>query len=329
MHARAERVARPVFERQGRDRRQLRALRAPPPRPPRRGAGRVRLAQPPLARLRGQLRPRTAASPTTATRSSCSTAWPSRCTPPSSASACASASTARSASSCPAWPTSCAGCSRTPPTRASCATASPRAGRSTSWSRRPRSTTSPGPTAPPVVAADRPRRPGPYEPEPLREWRRGVGAGRVRRGGRQGARRRSASTCPAVIDGERGAHRGARSRRSTRPRSTGVVATSASCTAADADAAVAAARGGGAGVAARRRPSSGPAVLFRAADWMRERRDELAALEVLRGGQAVGPGRRRRLRGDRLLRVLRPRGAAPRRGRAPSSCSRRRARRTG
>ena len=48
----------PVFEDKAGDRRQLRALRPPAARPPRRGPGRVRLAQPALAGLRRRLRPR-------------------------------------------------------------------------------------------------------------------------------------------------------------------------------------------------------------------------------------------------------------------------------
>ncbi len=64
-----------------------------------------------------------------------------------------------------------------------------------------------------------------------------------------------------------------------------MVATSASCTAADADDAVAAAVGGRAGLASSAAPWSGPALLFRAADWMRERRDELAALQCFEAGK--------------------------------------------
>ncbi len=56
-------------------------------------------------------------------------------------------------------------------------------------------------------------------------------------------------------------------------------------------------------------------MLFRAAEWMRARRTELAALEVFEAGQALARRRRRRLRGHRLLRVLRAGGDPPRRGR--------------
>ena len=323
---------------QGGDRRQLRALHPAPPRPPRRGAGRVRIAQPALARLRGQLRPRASGSPTTPSRSSCSTAWPSPCTRPSSASACACASTGPSASSCPAWPTSCAACWRTPPTRASCGTASPRAARSSSsWRRRsstpfraPRRRRRCPPPTPPRPRRTSPSRcasgggvlPGP--PSRSRSTgppRRGCAIRRrVRRGAWAGIavpRSSTASRCArratiTSVDPARFDH---------------VVATSASCTAADADAAVAAAlRAAPAWRAAPAMERAG--VLFRAAEWMRRRRDDLAALAVLRGRQAMGPGRRRRVRGHRLLRVLRPRGAPARRRAPPTSCSRHLARPT-
>ena len=132
---------------QGGDRRQLRALR--------RGCCTTTTARcaPRSARTTCARSPTpsatagTAACPTTATRCSSSTGWPSPSTPPSSGSVCGCASTARWASWSRGWPTSCAGCWRTPPTRASCATGSPRAAPSTSWSRHPTSTTIPGPTA--------------------------------------------------------------------------------------------------------------------------------------------------------------------------------------
>ena len=46
-------------------------------------------------------------------------------------------------------------------------------------------------------------------------------------------------------------------------------------------------------------------MLFRAAAWMRARRVRARGAPGVRGGQAVGRSRRRRVRGDRLLRVLR------------------------
>ena len=54
------------------------------------------------------------------------------------------------------------------------------------------------------------------------------------------------------------------------------------------------------------------AVLHRAADILRSRRLELTALAVRESRQALGRGRRRRRRGDRLPRLLRPRRARAR-----------------
>ena len=88
-------------------------------------------------------------------------------------------------------------------TRASCATASPRAARSTSWSRRPRSTRSPGPTEPPVVAADR-SRPTRRRTSPSRcaEWRR-ASARAAFAVAVDTARDGAGLEVPALIDGER------------------------------------------------------------------------------------------------------------------------------
>ena len=69
-----------------------------------------------------------------------STAWPHPSTAPCGTSATARGSTCRSASWCRAWPTSCAGCSRTPPTTASCGCSRPAPARSTACSPRPRAT---------------------------------------------------------------------------------------------------------------------------------------------------------------------------------------------
>ena len=118
--------------------------------------------------------------------------------------------------------------------------------------------------------------PSPYDPEPLREWRRSSARGgfsvavdRVRDG--LGFR------VPAVIAGEQ-VHTAATIVSVDPAQTSVVVATSSSCTAADADAAVAAAVAAAPGW--RRTPASErAALLFRAADWMRQRRDELAALQ--------------------------------------------------
>ena len=134
----------------------------------------------------------------------------------------------------------------------------------------------PGPTEPPVVEETDPHDYDAYDPEPLREWRRtssrvafSVAVDHV--GAQDGL------YVPAVIAGEQ--VRTSASITSVDPAQIDrVVATSASCTAADADAAVAAALA--AAPAWRRAPAEERAgLLFRAAHWMRQRRDEIAALE--------------------------------------------------
>ncbi len=146
------------------------------------------------------------------------------------------------------------------------------------------------PAAERIPEPDPPRRgeptdplsPGPYHHEPHAEFRRApvraafatavAGAGAV-----------PTYDVPGVIDGERVR---------TRDRIDSVdpaqpdrlVAVSASCTASDAEAAV------GAALRAWERWSRVPvpersAVLFRAADWLRRRRDELAALQVFEAGK--------------------------------------------
>ena len=134
----------------------------------------------------------------------------------------------------------------------------------------------PGPTVPPVVEETDASELSPYEPEPLREWRRGsarvafsVAVDKVRDD--------LGIDVPALLAGER--VRTAATITSVDPAQIDrVVATSASCTAADADAAVAAAVE--AAPAWRRAPAAERAgVLFRAAHWMRQRRDQLAALQ--------------------------------------------------
>ncbi|MBW3610303.1 MAG: proline dehydrogenase family protein [Actinobacteria bacterium] len=125
--------------------------------------------------------------------------------------------------------------------------------------------------------------PGEYRPEPVAEWRRpavrarfGLAVERVRS-------RDLGSVLPAAIGG--------------RPVTTAdticsvdpaqpstVVASSARCGPAEADEAVASALGAWPGW--RATPAAERAgVLFRAAAWMRERRDELAALEVFEAGK--------------------------------------------
>jgi RHH-type proline utilization regulon transcriptional repressor/proline dehydrogenase/delta 1-pyrroline-5-carboxylate dehydrogenase len=119
--------------------------------------------------------------------------------------------------------------------------------------------------------------PEPYEPEPVREWRRkapreAFGAAVERAGGAD------VLDVPAVIGGER--VRTTATIDSVDPgRPDRVVARAAACGAAEADAAVEAAVARR--EAWRRTPATERAgVLFRAAAWMRGRRDELAALQV-------------------------------------------------
>jgi RHH-type proline utilization regulon transcriptional repressor/proline dehydrogenase/delta 1-pyrroline-5-carboxylate dehydrogenase len=134
----------------------------------------------------------------------------------------------------------------------------------------------PGPTSAPVVEPTDAGAPTPYEPEPLREWRRGA-ARAAFSVAIDKARDEHGIEVPALIAGEQ--VRTAATIASVDPAQIDrVVATSASCTGADADRAIAAA------VAAEPAWRAAPPVeraglLFRAAQWMRERRDELAALE--------------------------------------------------
>ena len=314
---------------EGADRRQLRALRPAAARPPRRGAGRVRQPQPALARLRGHLRPRASASPTTATSSRCSTAWPSRSTPPSAASGCACACTRRWASSCPAWPTSCAGCSRTRPTRASCARRFAE-GRDLDELLLPPDVDAddlPRPAEPTPRPRHRPR-PAlrPYEPEPPARVAAALGA--RRRSTVQRRRHREARSDGGARDHRRRAGRRPR-RRSTRSTRPGPMSSSA-----------ARRRAAWPRPTPRSRPPSACAERWAAHPRRRARRGAVrcggvdagparragARSQVFEAGKPWKRGRRRRLRGHRLLRVLRPRGAAPRR--AAASCSHRRARRT-
>jgi RHH-type proline utilization regulon transcriptional repressor/proline dehydrogenase/delta 1-pyrroline-5-carboxylate dehydrogenase len=124
--------------------------------------------------------------------------------------------------------------------------------------------------------------PSPYEPEPVAEWRRAS----VRAAFGAAVEGTPASfpvDVPAIIDGERVAT--AATIESVDPACPSTsVAVSASCAAAEASDAVAA--GLRAFDAWRRTPvSERAAVLFRAAEWMRARRDSLAALEGFEAGK--------------------------------------------
>ncbi|HEX9968585.1 MAG TPA: proline dehydrogenase family protein, partial [Acidimicrobiales bacterium] len=126
------------------------------------------------------------------------------------------------------------------------------------------------------------RRPGEYHHEPHAEWRRGS----VREAFAEAIERvemQLGFQVPAVIDGRR--VRTTATIESVDPASPStVVATSASCSRDEADAAVAAA----CAQAERWRltpASERAAVLFKAAAWMRARRDELAALMLFEAGK--------------------------------------------
>jgi RHH-type proline utilization regulon transcriptional repressor/proline dehydrogenase/delta 1-pyrroline-5-carboxylate dehydrogenase len=136
------------------------------------------------------------------------------------------------------------------------------------------------PWRPPATEADDP---GPYAPEPLREWRRHGVRTTFSRAVERAEPSSHPADVPALIDGELvhterviesvdpGAYRQ-------------LVATSAACGAAEADAAVAVATAN----VERWRHTPAPeraAVLFRTAEWFRSRRDELAALEVFEAGK--------------------------------------------
>ena len=146
----------------------------------------------------------------------------------------------------------------------------------------PQSDAIPPPDPPRRGATTDPHAPGAYHHEPHGEFRRAsvrdAFAAAVAEAG--SAR---ALEIPAIIDGER--VRTTATITSVDPSQTDrVVAVSASCSREDADAAVEAAAH--AWERWRRTPPAERAgVLFRAADWMRERRDEIAALEVFEAGK--------------------------------------------
>ncbi|HET8620836.1 MAG TPA: proline dehydrogenase family protein [Acidimicrobiales bacterium] len=127
-----------------------------------------------------------------------------------------------------------------------------------------------------------PEEPGPYRPEPVSEWRR-PSARAAMTSAVAGLDRVLGTDVPGLIGGERVTT--ASTLASVDPAEPGtVVATAASCTAADADRAVAAALAA-AGPWRRAPAAERAAVLFRAAAWMRDRRHELAALEVVEAGK--------------------------------------------
>ncbi|HLM64086.1 MAG TPA: proline dehydrogenase family protein [Acidimicrobiales bacterium] len=135
--------------------------------------------------------------------------------------------------------------------------------------------------APPRAATES-ADPAPYAPEPVAEWRRSSTRAEFSVALRR-AERSLGGVVPGVVAGERVS--GPAAMPSVDPAvPTRVVATAAACTAADADAAVAAAVAAAEGW--RRTPvRDRAAVLFRAADWLRRRRYEIAALECYEAGK--------------------------------------------
>lgn len=140
----------------------------------------------------------------------------------------------------------------------------------------------PAAAGPAQVAATDPTHPGEYCPEPLSEWRRApTRASMAAAVGRQG---RAAPVDVAAIIGGRPRSTATTLSSSDPANPSMVVARAAACGAAEADEAV------GACLAAWDRWRTTPvgeraAVLFRAAEWMRARRFELAALEVYEAGK--------------------------------------------
>ncbi len=153
----------------------------------------------------------------------------------------------------------------------------------------------PDPTEAPTVEETDALEPSPYSPEPVREWCRGAAraAFQVAVGRASGAVVAQAPVSdgaawagievPALIDGEQ--VRTSLTLRSVDPgRFDSVVATSAACTSVEVAAAVAAA----VRVAPAWRatpPAERAGLLFRAAHWLRKRRDEISALECLEAGK--------------------------------------------
>jgi RHH-type proline utilization regulon transcriptional repressor/proline dehydrogenase/delta 1-pyrroline-5-carboxylate dehydrogenase len=150
----------------------------------------------------------------------------------------------------------------------------------------PRDLPSPG-WVEPRPATD-PADPTPYQPEPVSEFRRRPARDAMAAAVRSAAAVHSAAAgrgeqVPALIGGERVTT--ASTLASVDPAEPAtVVASATACTAADVDAAVAVAAGAAADW--RRTPTWERAgVLFRAADWMRSRRYDIAALECFEAGK--------------------------------------------
>ena len=128
-----------------------------------------------------------------------------------------------------------------------------------------------------------PAAPAAYSPEPVAEWRRATVRSTFAAAVDRVGDGRLGATVPAVIDG-RAVMTDATIESVDPGRPSSTVAVSASCGREEAEAAVEAARR--AWPAWRATPARDrAAVLFGAAEWMRARRDELAALEVFEAGK--------------------------------------------
>ncbi|MEY2478400.1 MAG: RHH-type transcriptional regulator, proline utilization regulon repressor / proline dehydrogenase [Actinomycetota bacterium] len=146
----------------------------------------------------------------------------------------------------------------------------------------PRAEHLPQPAPPAHGPTTVPERPAPYEPEPPAEWRRAPA--RVAFGvAVDDVGRHLDLDVPAVIGGEQ-VHTTATITSVDPARPDVVVATAASCGRAEVDAAIAVANA--AWPAWRRTPAAErAAVLFRAGEWLRSRREHVAALEVFEAGK--------------------------------------------
>jgi RHH-type proline utilization regulon transcriptional repressor/proline dehydrogenase/delta 1-pyrroline-5-carboxylate dehydrogenase len=141
--------------------------------------------------------------------------------------------------------------------------------------------------APVEVAARRPATdpdaPGPYQPEPVWEWRRSAARATMSAAVHRAGERSGRLSVPAVIAGR--CHMTDDTIASVAPADPATtVAVSAACGQREADLAIEAARA--AWPSWKRAPTrERAAVLFRAGEWMRDRRADLAALEVFEAGK--------------------------------------------
>ena len=185
-----------------------------------------------------------------------------------------------------AWRTWCGGCSRTRPTSRSCATASPRAGRSTScWPRPSVDDAAPGRRTTPRRAATDPRAPGAVRARAGGGVAAGVGPGRVH-GRRVGRAEPSLGGRVPAPDRRRAGHAARRRcRRSTPAGPARWWPRPPACTARTPTPAVAAAVAAAASLAAHARRPSGRPCCSGPRSGCARRRHEVAALECFEAGK--------------------------------------------